>query len=446
MIEVKSALSKISSLFATSVRILLVPLLISLFYTLFAGSLVTFDGNQYLATAHSIGKLSLTQGYLFGRPPLYPAFLALMLEISKSDRFLIFIQVLVIALTLQNLIRAINKELKKNFNFTIPNWLIVAICISPTIAGYGTTVLQQPLFIVETNLCLLLLLRIYVQPRRIPNILLIGLMVLLSIWTGEGILPFTVTAITIAILFILADGGYKINSAKLSALFLAILVPIGLLSLSVFQHWGESQPGSTTYSVPQGNLIAKYPSFFINDPLNAFNDLFDAYVTQSGLAPAIQAKGLLNSPSTAMFENRIHAEATFNSSRRCGVSDTNSSGSWYKFSLKELQQNCSPLSLPSNIYNLASIWGLLLSFISFMFLPLALILGVFFCKRLNFAKGKFLLIIALPALILRLAYITIGFQPDRYVVQLFPEFITVFFISIKLMFDGCTNQNTGSVE
>ena len=119
VIEVKSALSKISSLFATSVRILLVPLLISLFYTLFAGSLVTFDGNQYLATAHSIGKLSLTQGYLFGRPPLYPAFLALMLEISKSDRFLIFIQVLVIALTLQNLIRAINKELKKNFNFTI---------------------------------------------------------------------------------------------------------------------------------------------------------------------------------------------------------------------------------------------------------------------------------------------------------------------------------------
>jgi hypothetical protein len=408
-------------------------MLISVFYTLFAGSLVTFDGNQYLATAHSISKLSITQGYLFGRPPGYPTFLAIILKINHGDRFLIFIQVLLITSTALLLLRRISFLMFKHFEISLPKWMLYLLLFLPTISGYGTTVLQQPLFIIETNLALFFLLGIFMEKAKRYNYFCILCLVPITIWTGEGLFPFCVGVILLGIWFGLRRPELCKPLAKTLLIAFIFIIPISSASLNLFQKWGARQPGTVTYGIPQGNLILKYPSFFIKSPQTAISDLLEDYITQSGLSPALQAKGLLDAPSIPMFENRVHAENTFSMSRRCGVADTSSGGSWYKYSRTLLHQSCAPFSVPTLFSTFFYLLGAIASFFAFIFVPLGVFLLLVFWRGRDRQTFRFLSALIIPAILLRVSYILLGFQPDRYVVQFIPEYILVGLITTKLI-------------
>ena len=416
------------------------PLLISIFYALFAGSLVTFDGNQYLATAHSISKFSITQGYLFGRPPGYPTFLAITLSIGHGDRFLIFIQVLLITCSTLLLLKRTSFLMQRLFGISLSKWLQYFLLFLPTITGYGTTVLQQPMFIVETNLTLYFLLGVYLDKNRKSNYFYLLSIVPITIWTGEGLFPFCVGVILLGIWFGFKRSDLKKPLMRMLLIAFIFIIPISSASLSAFQKWGAKQPGTSTYAIPQGNLILKYPSFFFKSPQTAINDLLEDYIAQSGLTPALQAKGLLNAPSTPMFENRVHAENTFSISRHCGIADVNSTGSWYKYSSLLLHQSCAPLAIPSQFSTFYYLLGALASFFSFIFVPLAIFLLFGFWRKGAKSKLKFLSALVIPAILLRMAYIFIGFQPDRYVVQFLPEYVIVTLLTTKILLNAISEK------
>ncbi len=412
---------------------LLLPVTIAIFYTFFGGSLITFDGNQYLATANSIMHFSITQGYLFGRPPGYPIFLAFLLSISRSDRFLIFIQVFLIASSTLLLMKRIDFLLKKIFQFGIPKWIIYLLVFLPTIDGYGTTVLQQPLFIAETNLGLFLLLSILIESSNLSNYFYVGVLSVIAVWTGEGIIPFFACVIALA-LYLIMKSPELVSSKKILLTILILLSGLcAITSLSLFQNWGESRPNTITYGVPQGSDVLEYPKFFAHSPLIALSDFFDDYVTQSGLAPAVQTKGLLGvSQSNPMFENRVHAEATFSVSRKCGITDSYNSGTWSRFARGSIVQSCAKFTLAPFLTGLSFTVGVFVSFISFIYIPLGLLLISTVRRKSEQGQLRFLVILVVPAAVLRLAYLLLGFQPDRYVVQFLPESLLISLIGYAM--------------
>ena len=438
--EISSARSKFSvlGLLRRTQSTFFISFVIASFYTACAGSLITFDGRQYLATTHAIQTHNFANGYLFGRPPLYPVFLAALLSVSRSDRFLIFAQVFLIAITslmLMNKILQFSKS--RSIKISIPWWVRLILLVSPTITGYGSTVLQQTLFIVETNLMLLFLLTFLEGDNKKKNISYIFSLILvpITILTGQGMTPFVIGVGLLFSLFLLTDsqGKFKITIANLSlTVILLSAIPVSFVAYSQYEKWGLSKSDSVNYPVPSGSALSKYPKYFLGNPEQAAGDLFDDYVTQSGLAPAMQSKGLINPDhiiTPAFYENRVHSENTFSMARSCGIADTNSAGGWYMFSVDMLTQNCAKIILPSFIGLLFFGIGAILSFASFVFIPISVLILLRSVRKRRIDDVRAICVLAFPSALVKGAYLLMGFQPDRYVVQtLIPAVITLLWL------------------
>jgi len=422
-----------SSLF----QIIFAPFAVAAFYTMAAGSLITYDGNQYLATAYSIAHRSLTSGYIFGRPPFYPFFLSVILSISNSDRFLIFVQVFISTVTIMIAFEFLRELLLKRSIMRLNRIVVYFLILSPTITGYGTTVLQQSLFVSESSLLLAFLFKLLLNPEQKIFYFMIAICIPVTILTGQGMLPFVigillVLSYTIARRELNANLRKKINSFALLTL-IALTIPLTFISWTSFEHWGLRHPGTISLAVPSGGLLRGYPSYFMHDPELAASDFFDNYVSQSGLAASMQVKGLISPErrqTPMFFENRVHAESSFSNARHCGIVEGYNIGSWYKYSTGVLKQSCAPLNVPHYLNLVIFGFGSLMAFCSFMFLPIGIYSLCVFVKRRDWQNFEIVLVLTAPGILLRLSYIALGFSPDRYALPVLPS--TLFLLAFML--------------
>ena len=439
------------SLWLERVKFLSVPLMVAFGYSLTSGSLITYDGRQYLSTANSIRNLDLSQGYLFGRPPLYPIFLALLSFISDSDRFLIFCQVLMTSLSISFLIRIYNQRIVHyNSNLKFPRVLSLALILLPSINGYGTTILQHSLFLTEACLITAVLIIIITNPLELKNYIVFTTLIVCTFLTGQGMIPFVLTAILLLIILVAAN---QLRSKKRNwkLIFCTLIVCISIPATSIlwasFESWGIKKNIGIVIPLPSGTSLLEYPKYFANDPQIAIENLSEAFAAQSGLTPSIGVKGLIypNPPQAdGFYENRVHAEYAFSAARKCGIADMNQSGEWFKYSLDVIKQTCAPISLPTVFYYSGIIGGLFLSLISTITLPLSIL--VLFGLVLS-RKWKLLYIFSvlqLPSIALRVSYLLLGFQPDRYALPTFPFNLIFVWVLIRVIvryFDKGISEN-----
>ena len=411
-------------------------IVVSFVYALFGGSLITYDGRQYLSTANSITQLSLVDGYLFGRPPMYPMFLSGVLTIWNSDRFLIFAQVGLMITSILFLFRVFKRYICQIFpDFGIPRYLPYLFVFSPTILGYGSTVLQQSLFVSEAAIILALLIKMAMNPKSVQVYIWFSIMIMITTLTGQGMLPYIAGALACASLMFVRH--LRASKFSLRYLLLGFLLysslPLTLMSFSFFEEWGLKNSAAVSVSLPQGTSLTEFPAYFRSDPQRALNNIFEALVTQSGLAPSIQAKGLIapdGNGSASFFENRIHAESIFTPARKCGIADTYSEGSWYETSLNVLEQTCAIYSIPSSFQFLPFAIGFFISILSFLFFPFCFVFLYLSVRRRDKDLMFLILSLTLPSLLLRSSHILLGLQPDRYALPTLPANFLLFLFLI----------------
>jgi hypothetical protein len=211
-------------------------------------------------------------------------------------------------------------------------------------------------------------------------------------------------------------------------------MPATLAMWSSFETWGSARPGAVNVGLPSGGSLIKYPQYFLQDPSVATDNLLEAYVTQSGLMPAIQAKGLIAPEGTdtyRFFENRVHAENVFLFDRSCGIIDTNYVGVWDSFSQGVIQQDCSRFILPDFFQNLGYIAGIVISILSFLFVPIGLVLVYLMLRNRRISENIWLISLILPSVLLRGSYVFLGFQPDRYALPTIPLAVILTWISFQ---------------
>ena len=410
-------------------------ILVAIGYSLFGGSLITYDGRQYLSTVNSISQHTLSEGYLLGRPPFYPLFLSVILSIWNSDRFLIFTQVAIMLFSALYFFRVLKKAIAPIFpRYTFPRVLPVIFVTSPTILGHGSTILQQSLFVTEAAILLTLLLHLLMNPRKSSLYVWLALLIVATTLTGQGMLAFNAGVLLCVVLIIVQStrkSHFSIRQFVFGSIALLSL-PLTLLGFSIFEEWAAQKSDVISVGLPAGSSITSFPSYFQSNPQRAANNLVEAYVTQSGLIPSIQSKGLLfpeGNGSARFFENRAHAENVFIPERKCGIADTNDAGPWYKHSKDVLQQNCAPFNFPKSFRWLPFLLGFLVSLVSFAFFPFSVILFYFAIKSRDLNLVNIILILILPSFLLRCSYIILGLQPDRYALPtLISAFVVVIFV------------------
>jgi ABC-type sugar transport system permease subunit len=217
---------------------------------------------------------------------------------------------------------------------------------------------------------------------------------------------------------------------------LLLVVPLTLSLWSSFEKWGEGRPGAVVVALPSGTSLLQFPEYFSQNPKLAIDNLLEAFATQGGLVPAIQAKGLIapNGTDTYRFyENRVHAEDVFSSGRSCGVVDTNYVGVWDRFSRGVIEQSCAPFSLPKILQNLGYLLGVFLSLVSILFMPIGLFLLLLIFREGRVKENTWIILIILPSLLLRASYVFLGFQPDRYALPSLPFAMILAWIIFKAL-------------
>jgi hypothetical protein len=131
------------------------------------------------------------------------------------------------------------------------------------------------------------------------------------------------------------------------------------------------------------------------------------------------------------FENRVHAENVFLVDRSCGIIDTNYVGVWDRFSQGVIHQNCSAFIMPVPLQNLGYFIGGGIGLISFLYVPIGLILLYLIIRSRRLSEYAWLLLLILPSVLLRGSYVFLGFQPDRYALPTIPMAVILIWISFQ---------------
>ena len=398
--------------------------LLTLYLTFTLGPVVTYDGQQYIASAKAIGSGKIAEHYFLARPPGYPLFLVFCHLVSAGNfRFVIMLQAFLTLISIIYLIKGISNlyHIRRNYQLFI-NFLLLSQIM---VLGYSSAILQQSLFIVYANFLGGFLIRLRVRKQRQIDFLKISIMVLI----GSLISP-TLDEISYLSLFVFAFLSWKQESkhSKNQITFLVktvfLLFVVVLPSLTFEISWGNfiTQQSKTapTYNIassPGIKNIIEIPGYFLQNPQKAIDEVTFAYASQSGLIPSSGWQGTYKNPGSVLFENRVQSELNYNSSRQCGLVDQVNNAPWVLYGQGYFSIGCAPFGGLNSIFTLGQALAYFTKFLWISLFGLIVItLSLANLPRVRSVLGP-ITIIFFPSLATSYTYLAMGAQADRYAIE-----------------------------
>jgi hypothetical protein len=208
-------------------------LLLSLFTTKYISrTSISWDGTIYLASAKSFLSDEMYFFYQWLREPFYPILIKVILFLSSSDLFLVFIQTFVLAVSFTYLLIGIVKSVQ----------LILIIqslyLISPTVAGFNGAILQQS--IIASSICLLTGATTRLLTNKTDSVLTKPFIIFVIAGTFGVLTSFVVapTYIVLSLILFYNFKGKLINGfKKLNMKGLLSLPIISLIIWYAFKYW-----------------------------------------------------------------------------------------------------------------------------------------------------------------------------------------------------------------
>ncbi len=401
----------------------------------FAGPVITYDGQQYLASAKGLLAGEFGSNYFLARPPGYPSFLAVSHLISGGNfRFLVLLQALVCAGSTAYLLLGVFQKFSVQRKIF---YLISALALFQiNVMGYSSAILQQSLFVAYTNLLTGYVLRHYRDLNWRRHIIL-ALLVL----SGALISP-TMNAISYILLLVLIcikvfcwnkEFGHKFRQLMVAILGLA---SIALPSILFGVMWGDFTASmsriSPAYNVansPGVRDLIRVPSYFLENPQKAFDQLAAAYVSQSGLVPSSGWSGTVTVVGSPLYENRIQAEQNYLRERNCGLIDNVNNAPWVLYNQGFIPPDCAPLKLPRAMFTFLTMIASIGKLLWISSIVLIVLCATILWQRRSRNNAEFFCILSIPSVLTSYTYVLLGAQADRYAIQAqIPFLLTVILI------------------
>jgi hypothetical protein len=410
---------------------------------IFLGSVITYDGHQYLASAKELLSGGVDQHYFLARTPGYPLILAAVSIVPGSTLWtLLFFQSLAMASSSYFLLRQVGKIAldRKILSSRSFNVIALFVLVQIQVIGYSSAVLQQAWFVVYTNLAIGLIL--YNPQKTLSRFFGWSLLFL----AGSLVSPaLNLISLGVALLLVVqVRRESKLEGTKVIVLFFLLFLPVALFDYSWNQfvmNVKKESPSANYARTPGISDFAKIPTFINENPLKALESWQSAYVTQSGLVPSLGWQGVVNVPSSPLYENRIHSTEGFLQSRPCGFVDETNYGKWVGYSEEFLTPKCRIMAMPTPLFITLYCISILTGLAWLTFLPIAILMIAYFRRnKFHFRIREMHLALFIPPTLIVLSHILLGAQADRYIVSCIQPLLIMWFISLNVLLKKPTDQ------